>query len=93
MYVESEVMENIPEEEEDEILSNYSQEVNIHEILEQMPTGYQLVFNLSIFEERKHKEIAEILNITEGTSKSQLSKAKKWVKQFLNKQENEKSNR
>ncbi|WP_241309501.1 RNA polymerase sigma factor [Chryseobacterium arthrosphaerae] len=39
---------------------------------------------------KKHSEIAEILNISEGTSKSQLSKAKKWLAEFLKAKENEK---
>ena len=55
-----------------------------------MPIGYKLVFNLFIFEDKKHQEIAEILNISEGTSKSQLNKAKKWLTEFFNKKENEK---
>jgi RNA polymerase sigma-70 factor (ECF subfamily) len=54
-----------------------------------MPLGYKLVFNLSIFEDKKHKEIAEILNISEGTSKSQLSKAKNWIKENLKNKQNE----
>jgi RNA polymerase sigma factor (sigma-70 family) len=51
-----------------------------------------LIFNLYVFEERKHQEIAEILNISEGTSKSQLSKAKKWLADYLKAKENEKRN-
>jgi RNA polymerase sigma-70 factor (ECF subfamily) len=57
-----------------------------------MPVGYRLVFNLYVFEEKKHSEIAEILNISEGTSKSQLNKAKKWLAEFLKAKENEKRN-
>lgn len=55
----------------------------IEEILDQMPIGYRLVFNLYVFENKKHTEIAQILNIKEGTSKSQLNRAKKWIKEYI----------
>jgi len=48
----------------------------ITEIINQMPEGYRLVFNLFVVDGFSHKEIAEMLSITEGTSKSQLFKAK-----------------
>ncbi|KQT23381.1 RNA polymerase subunit sigma-24 [Chryseobacterium sp. Leaf405] len=67
-------------------------EINIEEIFSQMPVGYRLIFNLYVFEEKKHQEIAEILNISEGTSKSQLSKGKKWLADYLKSKENEKRN-
>jgi RNA polymerase sigma factor (sigma-70 family) len=41
-----------------------------------LPCGYRTVFNLFVVEGYSHKEIATLLNITEGTSKSQLSKAR-----------------
>ncbi|MGE4514972.1 MAG: RNA polymerase sigma factor [Chryseobacterium sp.] len=66
------------------------EEVNINEIFSKMPDGYRLIFNLYVFEEKKHHEIAEILNISEGTSKSQLSKSKKWITDFLKQKKDEK---
>lgn len=51
--------------------------------IEQLPIGYRTIFNLYAIEEFKHKEIAEKLNITEGTSKSQYFKAKKMIKHIL----------
>ena len=63
---------------------------DLEKVLSQMPLGYKLVFNLYVFEDKKHQEIAEILNISEGTSKSQLNKAKKWLVEFFRTQENEK---
>lgn len=42
----------------------------------QLPVGYRTVFNLHVMEGMEHKEIAASLGIAEGTSKSQLSKAK-----------------
>lgn len=53
------------------------------ELVQKLPIGYRLVFNLSVVEGYKHQEIAEQLGITVGTSKSQLSKAKKALRQQL----------
>lgn len=91
LYMESELMEEIPDTDEGNEAEEYHT-IDIKKILANMPTGYQLVFNLYVFEEMKHKEIANILNISEGTSKSQLSKAKKWVKEYLKERKNEQRN-
>ncbi len=45
-----------------------------------LPSGAKVVFNLYVFEELSHKEIAEKLNITIGTSKSQLFKARNFLR-------------
>lgn len=58
-------------------------EFNVEDLLIKMPIGYKLVFNLYVFENKKHQEIAQILNIQEGTSRSQLNKAKKWLSEYL----------
>lgn len=52
-------------------------------LLHQLPAGYRAVFNLYAIEGYAHKEIAEMLNITEGTSKSQLSKARAMLQRML----------
>lgn len=71
--------------------------INAEELLlmiRKLPPGYNAVFNLYAIEGYSHKEIAEMLQITEGTSKSQLSKAKQWLRTILEHQEieeNEKS--
>jgi RNA polymerase sigma-70 factor (ECF subfamily) len=88
LYADIEIADDYSEEEINESLN----EVNIEEIFSHMPTGYRLIFNLYVFEERKHQEIAEILNISEGTSKSQLSKAKKWIVDYLKSKENGQKN-
>lgn len=49
----------------------------IQEIIRSLPIGYRTVFNLYIFEQKSHKEIATILNITENTSASQFHRAKR----------------
>jgi RNA polymerase sigma-70 factor, ECF subfamily len=50
-----------------------------------MPTGYRMVFNLFAIEGYTHKEISELLNITENTSKSQLRKARIYIIERINK--------
>jgi len=89
LYAETEFTDAIAEQTED--INEFSQDIDLDVIFKEMPIGYKLVFNLSVFEEKKHQEIAEILNITEGTSKSQLSKAKKWLQDYFN-QQNTKQN-
>jgi RNA polymerase sigma-70 factor (ECF subfamily) len=52
-------------------------------VINKMPEGYKVIFNLYAIEGFKHKEIAEMLNITESTSKSQYSRAKDKIRQEL----------
>lgn len=54
-------------------------------IIQKLPDGYRTVFNMYVVEGYKHKEIAELLNISENTSKSQLFKAKKILRNQLEK--------
>ena len=56
-------------------------------IIQELPSGCQIVFNLYAIEGYNHKEIAEMLNISEGTSKSQYSRAKSLLKEMLIKSE------
>ncbi len=55
------------------------------EILDELPRGYRTIFNLYVIEGYKHREIAEILEISINTSKSQLILAKKKLRDILNK--------
>jgi RNA polymerase sigma factor (sigma-70 family) len=50
-----------------------------------LPDGYRAVFNMYVVEGYSHTEIAQILNISEGTSRSQLFKAKAMMKQMIGK--------
>lgn len=52
-------------------------------IIRELPDGYRIVFNMYALEGYSHKEIAEALNISEGASKSQLSRARTWLKTRL----------
>ncbi len=55
----------------------------IFQLIMELPPGYRTVFNMAVVEEYSHKEIAAMFNITEGTSKSQLSKAKNLLQKML----------
>lgn len=59
---------------------------DLMQLLQQLPDGYRLVFNMYAIEGFSHREIAEALDISEGTSKSQLAKARKWLQQRLSRQ-------
>lgn len=72
--------------------SQQIEEDDVMKLLDYLPEGCRLVFTLYVIEGYKHKEIAESLGITEGTSKSQLNLAKTKLKDMLNKNENLKSN-
>jgi RNA polymerase sigma-70 factor, ECF subfamily len=48
-------------------------------VIDHMPAGYRTVFNLFAIEGYSHQEIAGMLKISEGTSKSQLSKARNYI--------------
>ena len=66
----------------EDALNNLSA-AEIFNLITQLPVGYRTVFNLYEIEGMKHKEIAELLHISEGTSKSQLSKAKLLLQKML----------
>jgi RNA polymerase sigma factor (sigma-70 family) len=55
----------------------------IFSMIVKLPVGYRTVFNLHIIEGMAHNEIADKLGIAEGTSKSQLSKAKMLLQKML----------
>jgi len=56
----------------------------IKKAMHALPTGYRVVLNLYLFENYDHKEIGQILGISESTSKSQYSRAKKKLLENLN---------
>jgi RNA polymerase sigma factor (sigma-70 family) len=51
-------------------------QADLLKIIQRLPNGYRTIVNLYLVEEYNHKEIAEMLGISEGTSKSQLSRAR-----------------
>lgn len=58
---------------------------HIQKLIDKLPEGYKVVFVMYAIEGYKHSEIATLLNINEGTSKSQLFKARKMLQQEINK--------
>ncbi|HYV54929.1 MAG TPA: RNA polymerase sigma factor [Chitinophagaceae bacterium] len=67
---------------QEEALDNLSAE-EIFKLIVQLPVGYRTVFNLYAIEGMNHGEIAEMLSISEGTSRSQFSKAKVLLQKLL----------
>ena len=57
---------------------------DLMQLVQNLPDGYRVVFNLYAIEGYSHKEIAETLNIDEGTSRSQLAKSRKALQAMLN---------
>jgi len=58
---------------------------DVRKAIESLPEGYRVVFSLFMFEGYDHSEIADILNISESTSKTQYMKAKRKIKELLSK--------
>jgi len=93
-------LQPVTEKEESTLEGNYLSvldnlaERDILELVQQLSPGYRTVFNMYVVEGYTHKEIGDILAISEGTSKSQLSRAKvilqQMVKKFIEEKELEK---
>lgn len=80
LLVAEELGQDIPVEAN--ALDNLAAE-ELFQLITHLPTGYRTVFNLYAVEGLKHAEIAKELGITEGTSKSQLNKARMMLQQLL----------
>ncbi|MGZ3839136.1 MAG: RNA polymerase sigma factor [Flavisolibacter sp.] len=88
-------LQPITEYEEDTVEGKYLSvldnlaEKDIIQLVQQLSPGYRTVFNMYVVEGYTHRQIAEALGISEGTSKSQLSRAKQilqdLVRQFIEK--------
>lgn len=79
--------ENYSEDSFNNIESQFSVE-DIQFLIDNLPDGYRMIFNLYAIEGYKHQEIASMLGINEGTSKSQLSHARKILKEQIVKLKN-----
>lgn len=82
LYNVSEINENNVEDTDLTILDTLAAK-DIIALINDLSPGYKTVFNMHIIEGYSHKEIAEILGISEGTSKSQLARAKGVLKKSL----------
>ena len=58
------------------------------QLIMSLPTGFRTVFNLYAVEGYSHKEIAEMLGITETTSRTQLSRARIWLQKKIEERDN-----
>jgi RNA polymerase sigma factor (sigma-70 family) len=74
------ISEDIPEEQEVEIDETSISLDYLLGIIQQLPDRYRLVFNLYVIDNYSHKEIAAMLDISIGTSKSNLSRARMILK-------------
>jgi len=64
-------------------LLRFPSEDDMLPVIQKLPPAYRMVFNLYVMEEYKHHEIAEILEISVGTSKSNLARAKVKLRELL----------
>ncbi len=55
----------------------------IEALLQHMPQGYREIFMLIVIDDYSHREVAELLGISQENSRSQLSRAKKWLRTHL----------
>jgi RNA polymerase sigma factor (sigma-70 family) len=92
MYLRSKKMLEVGIDEVNESLNSYDQSLDFEsdelmKLIQSLPNGYRTVFNLYAIEGYNHNEIAEMLGISEGTSKSQLSRARAILQEQLTKNE------
>jgi RNA polymerase sigma-70 factor (ECF subfamily) len=90
LYNVGEVQENTIEDAELNVLDSLA-EKDLISLVNELSPGYKAVFNMHVIEGYSHKEIADILGITEGTSKSQLARAKGVLKKSFEKKINKTS--
>jgi len=88
MYLETEI-ETVDKNPDFGQLENHLEADDLLRMVGELPTGYRMVFNLYAIDGYSHKEIAEQLEISENTSKSQLSRARVLLKKKLNELEKE----
>ena len=72
------VVEELPGDQysSEAIVVQHLSEKDLLNLIRQLPDGYRMVFNLYVMEGYQHEEIAQMLNINSGTSRSQLAKAR-----------------
>ena len=73
----------------DDILADIGGQ-DIVRMIQQVPEGFRTVFNMNVLEGYSHQEIAQKLGISEGTSRSQLSRARTWLQERLLERRNRK---
>jgi len=82
MYLETE-LEQADREPNYQNLSDHLEAEDLLNMIEELPAGYRIVFNMYAIDGYSHKEIADHLDISENTSKSQLSRARVHLQKLL----------
>ncbi|TXD53477.1 sigma-70 family RNA polymerase sigma factor [Polaribacter sp. IC066] len=82
LQIVKEVASDIEEEELNLEDSIFTMDVLL-DFIQQLPDRYRLIFNLYVLDKHSHKEISSLLKISEGTSKSNLSRARKILKEKI----------
>jgi RNA polymerase sigma-70 factor (ECF subfamily) len=78
-------LDNIEHPTVDEKITSNLSVADLMKLVNELPQGYKLVFNLFAIEGYSHKEIAEMLNIQEATSRSQFLRARQFLREKLEK--------
>jgi RNA polymerase sigma-70 factor (ECF subfamily) len=73
---------NFPEDEDEPSYPELSQP-ELLQLITELPLGYRTVFNFYVLENYSHKEIAGLLHCSENTSKTQLMKARAWLRKRI----------
>ncbi|WP_421764623.1 RNA polymerase sigma factor [Ekhidna sp.] len=87
LMLAEDIKEDVSEYEPDNAEPNYTVD-QIKSAINELPTGFRTVLSLYLFEGYDHKEISEILGITESTSKSQYKRAKDKLKMIVRQEVN-----
>jgi RNA polymerase sigma-70 factor (ECF subfamily) len=90
LYPVSESQENNVEDKEWSAFDKLAVK-DLVKLIQTLSPGYRTVFNLYVVEGYTHREIAEMMGISEGTSKSQLARAKAILQNLINNQKNQAS--
>nr|WP_322623412.1 sigma-70 family RNA polymerase sigma factor [uncultured Flavobacterium sp.] len=77
------ISENLPEEPDIEVETEEVSMEFLVQIIQELPDRYRAVFNLYVTDGYSHKEIADMLGITDGTSKSNLARARMILKEKI----------
>lgn len=76
-----ELTEDFPDVEDEDLSEEVTIPVDVlSEFVSELPERYRMVFNLYVIDEMQHKDIAALMGITEGTSKSNLARAREILK-------------
>ncbi len=86
MYLETD-LEAADREPDYDQLSDHLEAEDLLNLIQELPPGYRVVFNMYAIDGYSHKEIADELGISENTSKSQLSRARTYLQKLLLEQE------